>query len=501
MALPTSIRTAFAALRDGLVDRLRIDTRALAALRVALGLLLLVDLALRARHLCAFYTDAGVLPRAVLADLYPTLSQFSLHALSGDAWLQLTLFALAGAFALMLCLGYHTRAATLASLLLLVSLHARNPLVLNAGDSLLRRLLFWGLFLPLGTRWSVDAVHRGPTRQRLAGVASVASAGLLLQVVVVYVVNALFKHRGELWLRGDAVRYVFSLREFTVLLGPALAGHALLLTAADWLWLALIAASPLLVLVTGRARTALAACFLGAHLGMLLTLRVGVFPLVSAAALLVFLHGGVWARVERRVARVAARAGGRRLGALAGRLPRAPRPSFRLPAAVSRVGRAVVPVALCVLLVAALAWNAVALGALDVGGSDEASVAPSEYSWNMFAPDPPRSDRWFVAPARTANGSTVNALTGRAVTWTPPDEFAAQYPSARWRKYLSNVWKRDDARLTGAYAGYLCERWNATHDADLVAIDVAVARQATRLSGPEPIAHRTLWSGRCSATP
>lgn len=501
MAPSPSTRTAFASFRDGLIDRLRIDTRALAAFRVALGVLLLVDLALRARHLRAFYTDAGVLPRSVLADLYPTLSRLSLHALSGDAWLQLALFGLAGAFALALCLGYHTRVATLASLLLLVSLHARNPLVSNAGDSLLRRLLFWGLFLPLGTRWSVDAVHRGSADSRVAGVASVASAGLLLQVVIVYVVNALFKHRGELWLRGDAVRYVFSLREFTVLLGPLLADHALLLTVADWLWLALIAASPLLVLATGRVRTALAACLLGAHLAMLLTLRVGVFPLVSATALLVFLPAGIWERVERRVERAAARTGDRRLTALAGRLPRLPRPSLRLPDGVSRAGRTVVPVVLCVLLVAALAWNAVALGALDVGGSDSASVAPSEYSWNMFAPDPPHGDRWFVAPARTANGSTVNALTGRPVTWTPPDEFAAHYPSARWRKYLSNVWKRDDPRLTGAYAGYLCERWNATHDADLATIDIAVARQTTRLSGSEPIDHRTLWSGRCSATP
>jgi len=42
--------------------RIRIDVRALAAFRVALGVVLLVDLALRARNLTAFYTDAGVLP-------------------------------------------------------------------------------------------------------------------------------------------------------------------------------------------------------------------------------------------------------------------------------------------------------------------------------------------------------------------------------------------------------------------------------------------------------
>ena len=55
------------ALRDrfgrGIERRLAIDARALAALRMALGGILLVDLARRAANTGAFYTDAGVLPR------------------------------------------------------------------------------------------------------------------------------------------------------------------------------------------------------------------------------------------------------------------------------------------------------------------------------------------------------------------------------------------------------------------------------------------------------
>jgi len=122
-------------------DRVAVDGRALGALRIALGLLLLADLVLRARFLGAFYTDAGVFPRALLVERYPTISTFSLHALSGGLWWQVALFVGAGLAALSLLVGYRTRLATVASLLLLVSLHARNPLVLNAGDSLLRRLL------------------------------------------------------------------------------------------------------------------------------------------------------------------------------------------------------------------------------------------------------------------------------------------------------------------------------------------------------------------------
>jgi hypothetical protein len=40
-----------------------IDVRALAALRISLGILILVDLWLRSEFLTEHYTDAGVLPR------------------------------------------------------------------------------------------------------------------------------------------------------------------------------------------------------------------------------------------------------------------------------------------------------------------------------------------------------------------------------------------------------------------------------------------------------
>ncbi|WP_254425860.1 HTTM domain-containing protein [Haloprofundus sp. MHR1] len=310
-----SVRARLAA---ALTARFGIDTRALAAFRISLGLLLVADLALRARYLEAFYTDAGVLPRALLYDLYPTLSQLSVHTLSGSLWVQALLFLFAGLCGLALLLGYHTRTALLLSFLLLVSLHARNPGVLNGGDSVLRRLLFWGLFLPLGERWSVDALRRVETPRERA--ATLASAALLVQVVLVYAVNAVFKLRGDLWLDGEAVRYVLSLQQFTILLGDTLAQFPALLHAFDLLWLGLVVASPLLLVLTGRLRTLLVLAFAGMHVGMLLTMRIGLFPLVSVTALLVFLPPSVWDWSVDRFSGSVERAAGR-LG-LAPRLAR-----------------------------------------------------------------------------------------------------------------------------------------------------------------------------------
>src|SRR2546428_1961581 len=76
-----------------------IDARSLAAFRVGLALVVLFDLATRARDLRAHYTDDGVLPRATLLTLMPH-SPMSLHMLSGDVWFEAVLFLVTAGCAL-----------------------------------------------------------------------------------------------------------------------------------------------------------------------------------------------------------------------------------------------------------------------------------------------------------------------------------------------------------------------------------------------------------------
>lgn len=480
---PVDGRALAARLRQGLVRRFGVDTRALAAFRATLGALLLLDLLLRARYIGAFYTDAGVLPRSALAAEYPLISQLSVHALSGGLAWQAVLFALAGASALALAVGYRTRLATLASLLLLLSLQARNPVVLNAGDSLLRRLVLWGLLLPLGGRWSVDAL-RGRAPRVPDWVASAATAGLLVQVVVVYGINAAFKLRGDAWTSGVAVRYVFSLDQFTVLLGEVLAQYPSLLVAANYAWLALLVASPLLVVLTGRARTLLAGLLVAGHLGMLATMKLGVFPLVTAVALLPFAHPGAWDRVERALPDRVSVDARRRLAE--------DRSSLR--ATVRRaLGRLTTPVA-ALALVALLAWNAAAVG---VVAAPAGPVEPSENSWDMFAPDPLSVDGWYVAPARTTDGERVDAWNDGPVSYAKPPDVSATYPTARWRKYLVSLYT-EDAAFRDEFAGYLCRQWNAEHARDLTRVSVVFVEQPTRLAGPEPTRPVRLATHECA---
>src|SRR3954452_22414312 len=152
-----------------------LDLRSLAVLRIGLALLVLGDLAARATDLRAHYTDFGILPRAALSPFGPA----SIHALSDSPWFLGTLFLIAALFALALLVGFQTRIACFVSWFLLLSLHGRNPIILQGGDILFRVLFFWSLFLPLGARFSLDALRSGPPAERGQRVCSAASAALI----------------------------------------------------------------------------------------------------------------------------------------------------------------------------------------------------------------------------------------------------------------------------------------------------------------------------------
>lgn len=523
MALRTHLASLRRDLKAALTRRLFVDRRALVALRVALGTLLLTDLLLRARSLAFFYTDSGALPRSALFARYPVTANLSVYTLFGDGWWVGLLFVAAGIAALALALGYRTKAAAICSLVLLVSLHARNPLVLNGGDSLLRRTLLWCLFLPLGSGLLLD----DRTRCRHP-----AAIGLLVQPVVLYVINAVIKLRGDAWPSGRAVPMVFSIDSLTVLLGDRLAAYPELLSGLGLAWIVLLWCSPLLVVATGRRRTVLVGAFASAHAGMALTLGVGLFPFVSLAALLPYLPPGVWDSVEKRWNRTvrtvsATRAGrtpriARRFGASVrtalvdlGSAPAALRrvlPSRNpsegerhgaitsrlvdrewLTAAVRGTGRGVAAVLLLVVVI----WNAAALGYVDVPETDAVEVTPRETRWDMFAPSPPIEDVWYVAVGTTESGETVDAIHGGDPNLQPSERPKGTYPSARWRKYLEVVRWSDDDALRERFASALCTRWNANHRTHVEAITVHVMSQPTRLNGTEPIRESRVRTHAC----
>ena len=472
--------------------RFEIDTRSLAAFRTSLGLLILADLALRSRNLRAFYTDFGVLPRTALISTADPL-HLSLHVISGNAWGQGLLFLIAGGFAVALTIGYRTSIATIGSWLFLVSLHNQMPDILNGGDFLLRLLLFWAMFLPLGARWAVDNYHVTRHRPR-THVRSVASAALLLQIVIMYSTNAAFKLSGDVWLRGEGLEYVFSLGQFTILLGDHIGSYPAVLQVLDYVWLGMIVLSFLLIVLPGLWRAGFVVLFVTMHLGMFVTMRIDLFALISIAGLLPFLPTPFWDTVVPKLAHYRpVTTVGQWPQQLAVVLPVVTVSS--VPPLLSRLKKRLEIVVPLLFLVLIILWNVQVLGYSEVYGHEvvpeEAEsvidITRTDQYWNMFAPDPLSTDGWIVAPGQLENGSRIDAFHGGPVQWERPADISDTYPTARWRKYLVGLW-RDDTTDRRYFAEYLCRRWNSQHETELENISIYFMEQPTRIDAEhEPI--------------
>lgn len=453
--------------------RFTVDTRALAALRIALGLILLADLVHRAGHLGTFYTDAGMYPRAAYEATYLKYTGLSVHALSGPAWFQGLLFTVAGAFAVALVLGYRTRLVGLVSFLLLFSLHARNPTVLNGGDRLLRVLLLVALVTPLGERWSIDALRRGSARTK---VASFGTAAVLVQPLAVFTTNAIEKHRGDTWFAGEALEVALNNDVMTVYLGNVLPAFPGLLTVMTYAWVTLLAGSILFLLVpTGRLRAASALVYMGAFAGMATTLAVGLFPFVLAASVIPYLASPFWDTLAAHTPADWSERLPRRhhLDPLSG--PPLERRALRALEArghtftaryLESYARTSAMAAGAIVLAWILVFSSVAVTDTDLPESIDNPHLHQQH-WGLYAPNPSAQYSWYVTEAYLENGESIDAVDGGPVDLDPPPDAADAYETFRHRKAMESV--RDSANgdpgvVASAYADWTCRQ--AARNAD-----------------------------------
>ncbi|QRV16437.1 hypothetical protein JMJ58_06000 [Haloterrigena salifodinae] len=506
-----------ARLRDALDRRFGIDARALAAFRILLGCTLLFDVLHRSRELVAFYADAGAYPRALRLAVGDSTGRYSLHMLSGDPWVQAVLFGLAALLALELIVGYRTRLVTGLSLVLLVSVHFRNPLVLNGADRLLREVLLLGLFLPLGRRWAVDALgddregadqqDREPgngTRTRAENrVVTPATAAVLVYVVGFFANNGQHKRLGDTWTTGEALGYALRQDHMTILAADYVVDYPLLLEIGTYGWLAMVVGAPLLLVLTGRLRTAYVGAFLGAVAGLGLSMAVGLFPAVLTAVLVLFLPSFVWDRLEALSAVCCERIGPlerlrTRIGALASRVgpPRSLRST--LPSQVRSRRHQLRTILLGGVLIVVVLWTVGLLGYADAFGPVDA-VDPDDNQWTMYAPNPSTSYGWYVVEAELESGEEMDVLRNGAVRDGPPAEASDTLPSFRWRKYM-NALDEDEARAD-RFGAYMCDRAADQFDAPVERIEVTYHYRSIEPDGGEPTTGNvTRVETACSAT-
>jgi hypothetical protein len=447
-----------------------IDLRALAFFRISLALLTLAQLINRSIVLKTFYTDQGLFPRALAVSLSRP-GDWSIYFLTGNPPFTALLFIIAAFFALLLLVGYRTWLATLVSYLFIVSLQTRNPVIPNGGDYLLRLLVFWSLFLPLGACFSLDSILNPSSEKKLRQITSMGTAAFLLQVFFVYFFTVLSKLGSEVWLRGNAAYDALTLEHY----GKPLAGiiaHAFppyfykfltyLIIEIEFIGLILL----FFPFFTDACRLAAIALLAMLQLGFGLCLEVNLFPWVAVTATLPFLPGKFCDDLFHGD-KIATNEWHSNLRLRFKRTLNPPHGSLVLKA--SPLNNLLAGFFLIYIFFSNLEGLTYKSPIYRTVFSN--SMIPGQFRWfgnllaldqfwDMFIP-PGKVTYWFVAPGKLKDGSSVDLLRdGRPVRWEKPKVFFKNEP---WRAYLMNLGGARKDALSPYVGPYFCREWNKKH--------------------------------------
>lgn len=514
-----------------------VDLRSLAVFRMGLGGILVADALLRSRDFSLMLTPDGMFPLESLSRLHLEPGIWSLAFLIDASWWSALILGLEAAAGLALAVGWHTPLATAIGWVTIVSVIRRTSPATNAGDLWLAALLFWSLFLPLGSRLSAD-------RRWASGPGECRAPALVLQIAGVYLAAGLSKCNG-FWLSGDAVRYALSLHDHGTLLGAAVAEMPGLCRGLTWAVLGLELAGPALLLAGGRLRSCAALAFAIFHGSVWLLMSVGLFSAVGLVACSAFIPPSVWTGLAGRRKSPRRRVPGANTVGFSG--ASAPDMSsgtwgrlfflFHGPpgrcscgpqASPAAGGDASARTAFSLLAGRVTALGAWALGVVAIAawlhgvgfwpsfpkdgeGSGprplpwpiaavvNAACLPQD--WAMFG-DVHRQRQWVYSVGRLADGRELDVLRGgRGLERRLPQGGSLSLPHHRWHKLLWVLHQPRMQTLGGPVASALARSWNARHppDEQLVSLEIRLARLPD--DDPEATLHELLvgsWPTRNS---
>ena len=281
----------------------------LGAFRIVFGGIVLLNLAILANDLDAWFTDAGYLRGTEARELAgPSWSEAGTVP---KRWSPLQLdrrpgtvrlaFGITAVAAVLFTLGWRTRIMSMVMYAGMLAIHHANIQTASGADVLLVIVCFLMMLSPCGAAYSLDARRRART---LGGAYSALIAPwpqrlIALQISVVYFVTALIKAHGTSWSDGTALHFILNngeARRFTlgltaypsVLNAMTLGAVVLEFALAFLLWSR--AARPAMILLGAML-----------HGGILLTVNIPIFGELMMASYLCFLSAGEWAAVARRI--------------------------------------------------------------------------------------------------------------------------------------------------------------------------------------------------------
>ncbi|MEP7126143.1 MAG: HTTM domain-containing protein [Byssovorax sp.] len=221
-APPPPDRSFLRLLRD---DYLTFDRRTLGFARWMLGFFLITDLFHRGRSWADLYSSEGVLPTTLGLSRPQSPGSFTVFLGFSSPGELRVLWALMLVAFVGLLIGYKTRLMQILAVVLVTGMNGRVLLTENGGYTVQNLLVLWTCFLPLGDRFSLDALLASMKRRREASAAELNDRSdlvlpghdqplitllgpiVLIQLSAIYFFNVVHK-TGIEWKDGTAVHYV-----------------------------------------------------------------------------------------------------------------------------------------------------------------------------------------------------------------------------------------------------------------------------------------------------
>ncbi len=299
------------------------DPRSLGLFRILLGALLVFDVARRLPYYEAHYTDAGWLSSHFA--LYRPMSShlFSVYHAFGTPTEVGVLLGFHLLVNVLLLVGWRTKLMHVLAAVLITSLNSRNIMMENGGYVVTNLLTVWSLFLPLGRRFSIDALRSGwrtpdhrtaealtagvRTPRDAVPVHSLAVLAILLQWSVIYYFNTVHKF-GPSWKDGTALHYFLQQDRIVTPLGAMLRDQMPLgaIKALTWGTLAVEGSIPVLLLLPvfrGLLRKLAWLAVIGLHLAIGVMASLGPFAWVMMVPFAALLTAKDWQWLAERLRR------------------------------------------------------------------------------------------------------------------------------------------------------------------------------------------------------
>ena len=261
-----------------------LDMRAVGLFRILLALTILLDQLVRLADWHAFHSAVGIVS---LADsrTWDNPWIWSVYWLSEGPLLPYVLEGLRTVATLALLFGIRSRLSAFLLFVLLASVVARNPLLLQGGDKVLVVMAFFACFLPLGACYSLERLWFGGVPGTTCR--STGTAAFAIQVLVVWFVGGVLKTGEQWWGSGTAVSMALHLEAFVTEFARWWRGWDWLVQPLTFLVFWIECLAPLLALVPNYwSRLVGLAALVALEAGIWSTVEVGLFPLISVVSLI-----------------------------------------------------------------------------------------------------------------------------------------------------------------------------------------------------------------------